>query len=151
MFIVRTLLKRRRAVTLVPPGLAQARVTTATIPTRPGKAKTTEAAPRKRRRFDTVTLGLGLWSVLVYVFLFLPIAFVVIHSFTDSRDFTRWGGFTTRWYGRFLDNFNLKTSLTNSIKVALIATLISVVLGGSPGSLARRPGVGRRDSSPPSS
>ena len=60
-----------------------------------------------------MTLGLGLWSVLVYVFLFLPIAFVVIHSFTDSRDFTRWGGFTTRWYGRFLDNFNLKTSLTN--------------------------------------
>ena len=43
VFIVRTLLKRRRAVTLVPPGLAHP-ATTATIPTRPGKAKTTEAA-----------------------------------------------------------------------------------------------------------
>ncbi len=117
-------------------------MTTTTIPTTGAETRAAKAAPRRRRRFDTVTLGLGLWTVLVYVFLFLPIAFVVIHSFTDSRDFTRWGGFTTRWYTRFLDNYNLKTSLTNSIKVALIATLISVVLGGLAGiALARRPGV----------
>ena len=134
VFIVRTLLKRRRAVTLVPPGLAQARRDHGHDPHQARQGQDHRGGAAQRRRFDTVTLGLGLWSVLVYVFLFLPIAFVVIHSFTDSRDFTRWGGFTTRWYGRFLDNFNLKTSLTNSIKVALIATLISVVLGGSPGS-----------------
>ena len=117
-------------------------MTTAAIPTTGSTAQATEAPPRKRRRFDSLTLGLGLWTILVYGFLFLPIAFVVVHSFTDSRDFTRWGGFTTRWYARFLDNYNLKTSLTNSIKVAFIATLISVVLGGLAGiALARRPGV----------
>jgi ABC-type spermidine/putrescine transport system permease subunit II len=65
----------------------------------------------------------------------------VIHSFTDSRDFTRWGGFTTQWYTRFLDNQNLKDALSNSLKVAVVATLISVVLGGLAGiALARRPG-----------
>jgi ABC-type spermidine/putrescine transport system permease subunit II len=100
------------------------------------------AAPRKVRRFDGVTLGLGIWTVLVYVFLFLPITFVVIHSFSDNRDFTRWGGFTTRWYTRLFDNHALKTSLSNSIKVAIVATLISVVLGGLAGiALARRPGA----------
>ena len=89
-----------------------------------------------------MTFGLGLWTVLVYVFLFLPISFVVIHSFTDSRDFTRWGGFTTQWYTRLLDNHGLKNALANSIKVAIVATLISVVLGGLAGiALARRPGV----------
>jgi ABC-type spermidine/putrescine transport system permease subunit II len=89
-----------------------------------------------------VTFGLGLWTVLVYIFLFLPISFVVIHSFTDSRDFTRWGGFTTHWYTRLLDNHELKNALANSIKVAIVATLISVVLGGLAGiALARRPGV----------
>jgi len=117
-------------------------VTTAAIPTTGARTRSTAAAPRKSRRFDTVTFGLGLWTVLVYIFLFLPISFVVIHSFTDSRDFTRWGGFTTRWYTRLLDNYSLKNALANSIKVAIVATLISVVLGGLAGiALARRPGV----------
>ena len=117
-------------------------MTTAAIPTTGARTRVTQAMPRKARRFDTVTLGLGLWTVVVYIFLFLPISFVVIHSFTDSRDFTRWGGFTTHWYTRLLDNHSLKTSLTNSIKVAIVATLISVVLGGLAGiALARRPGA----------
>ena len=76
------------------------------------------------------------------MFMFLPILFVVVHSFTDSRDFTRWGGFTTDWYRRFLDNPGLHDSLMNSLKVAVVATMISVVLGGLAGiALARRPGV----------
>jgi ABC-type spermidine/putrescine transport system permease subunit II len=117
-------------------------VTTAAIPTTGARTRATAAAPRKSRRFDTVTFGLGLWTVFVYIFLFLPISFVVIHSFTDSRDFTRWGGFTTHWYTRLLDNHSLKNALANSIKVAIVATLISVVLGGLAGiALARRPGV----------
>jgi putrescine transport system permease protein len=117
-------------------------MTTAAIPASATRTRRATATPRKVRRFDTVTLGLAAWTVLVYVFLFLPIAFVVIHSFSDSRDFTRWGGFTTRWYSRLLDNHSLKTSLSNSIKVAIVATLISVVLGGLAGiALARRPGA----------
>jgi len=117
-------------------------VTTAAIPTTGARTRAAAAAPHKPRRFDAVTFGLGLWTVVVYIFLFLPISFVVIHSFTDSRDFTRWGGFTTRWYTRLLDNHSLKNALANSIKVAIVATLISVVLGGLAGiALARRPGV----------
>jgi len=117
-------------------------MTTATVPVAATKARASATAPRARRRFDTLTLGLGVWTVIVFVFLFLPITFVVIHSFTNSRDFTQWGGFTTRWYTRFLDNQNLRDALTNSIKVAVIATLISVVLGGLAGiALARRPGI----------
>ena len=102
----RALLRRRRTVTLEPRGARRAGrdVTTAAIPTMGARTRAAEAAPRKRRRFDTVTFGLGLWTVVVYIFLFLPISFVVIHSFTDSRDFTRWGGFTTHWYTRLLDN-----------------------------------------------
>ena len=118
-------------------------MTTAAVPTTATQTGRPSAPPRKvRRRFDGVTLGLGIWTVAVYVFLFLPITFVVIHSFSDNRDFTRWGGFTTRWYTRLFDNHALKTSLSNSIKVAIVATLISVVLGGLAGiALARRPGA----------
>ena len=117
-------------------------MTTATLPATETRVRTSAAAPRPRRRFDALTLGLGVWTVVVYVFMFLPILFVVVHSFTDSRDFTRWGGFTTDWYRRFLDNPGLRDSLMNSLKVAVVATMISVVLGGLAGiALARRPGV----------
>ena len=117
-------------------------MTTATLPATETRVRTAAAAPRRRRRFDALTLGLGVWTVVVYVFMFLPILFVVVHSFTDSRDFTRWGGFTTDWYRRFLDNPGLRASLMNSLKVAVVATVISVVLGGLAGiALARRPGV----------
>ena len=117
-------------------------MTTATLPATETSVRTAAAAPRRRRRFDALTLGLGVWTVVVYVFMFLPILFVVVHSFTDSRDFTRWGGFTTDWYRRFLDNPGLRASLMNSLKVAVVATVISVVLGGLAGiALARRPGV----------
>jgi putrescine transport system permease protein len=116
-------------------------MTTTALPATSAATEVRTTAPRRRRRLDVLTLGLGLWTVVVYVFLFLPILFVVIHSFTDSRDFTRWGGFTTRWYSTFLDNAALKTSLQNSLKVAVVATLLSVVLGGLAGiALARRPG-----------
>ena len=49
---------------------------------------------RRRQRFDVLTFGLGLWSILVYAFLFIPIVFVVAHSFTDSNSFLIWGGFS---------------------------------------------------------
>ena len=118
-------------------------MTTAAVATTATTTGRPTAPPRKvRRRFDGVTLALAIWTIAVYVFLFLPITFVVIHSFSDNRDFTRWGGFTTRWYTRLFDNHALKTSLSNSIKVAIVATLISVVLGGLAGiALARRPGA----------
>ena len=82
-------------------------MTTATLPTT-SSARAVEAAPRRGRRFDIVPSGSACGRCVVYVFLFLPIGFVVVHSFTDSRDFTRWGGFTTSWYSRLLDNHGLQ-------------------------------------------
>lgn len=42
----------------------------------------------------------GLWAaaLLVYLFLYLPLAVVVVYSFNDSRLNAEWVGFTWRWY-----------------------------------------------------
>ena len=59
------------------------------------RAPPAAATPQRRRgSFDFVTFGLGVWSMIVYVFLFLPIVFVVAHSFTDGNAFLVWGGFS---------------------------------------------------------
>lgn len=95
----------------------------------------------RRGRIDIVDLALAGWAVVVLIFLYLPILFIVIYSFTDNRDLTRWGGFTTEWYGRMMDNDQLKNAIANSFRVATYSTPIAVVLGGLAGiALARRPG-----------
>ena len=98
------------------------------------------ATPRRRKR-DLVTFGLGAWSAVVYIFLFLPIVYVIIYSFTKSDSFLVWGGRSLKGYRRLFDNEQLKHSIGNSLKVAVGATVLSVILGGLAGiALARRAG-----------
>jgi putrescine transport system permease protein len=105
------------------------------------------APPRHRRHsIDGVKVGLTVWAVLVFIFLFLPIFFVVLHSFNRGDSFIVWGGgfrFTTRWYGRlFHVNTTLRSAMKNSLVAAAGSTVIATILGGLAGvALARRPGA----------
>ena len=66
---------------------------------------------------------------LVYAFFYAPIVLLVIFSFSDKRNVGRWGGFTLSWYEDFIDHSQLQNSLWVSVRVALLSTVISVVLG----------------------
>ena len=66
---------------------------------------------------------------LVYAFFYAPIVLLVVFSFSDDRNVGRWGGFTLSWYEQFIDHSQLQNSLWVSIRVALLSTVISVVLG----------------------
>ena len=66
---------------------------------------------------------------LVYAFFYAPIVLLVVFSFSDDRNVGRWGGFTLSWYEEFIDHSQLQNSLWVSIRVALLSTVISVVLG----------------------
>lgn len=84
-----------------------------------------------------------LWvcSALVIVFLYLPLVFVVGHSFNDNKALEVWAGFSTRWYGEMWDNTLLTSSVSSSFKAAAVAAIFSVILGTLAGiALARRPG-----------
>ena len=69
----------------------------------------------------------GAW--LVYAFFYAPIVLLVVFSFSDNRNVGRWGGFTLSWYEAFIDHSQLQSSLWVSIRVAVLSTIISVVLG----------------------
>ncbi len=68
-------------------------------------------------------------SWLVYVFFYAPILVLIIFSFSDNRNVGVWGGFTTSWYADFAQDSKLTGALSNSLQIAVVATLISVVLG----------------------
>ncbi|MEN2768675.1 ABC transporter permease [Ornithinibacillus xuwenensis] len=69
------------------------------------------------------------FSLLVFLFFYIPILFVIIFSFNDSKLGTVWTGFTLEWYTSIFENSQLIGATINSLYIAIIATLISTVLG----------------------
>ena len=72
---------------------------------------------------------LRLWMLLVGLFLYAPLGVLVAMSFNDSRRTVRWEGFTLRWYARVFEDAELVQALANSLTIAAMSTLISLLLG----------------------
>ena len=72
---------------------------------------------------------LGLWTALVMVFFYLPIAILIGFSFNTSRLNILWEGFTLEWYAAIWRDSVLVGTLENSLIVASITTVLAVVLG----------------------
>ena len=78
------------------------------------------------RVFRTV---LNTWTALVLAFLYLPIAVLAVYSFNTSRLNILWEGFTLKWYEELWSHAPLMHAAKNSLIVATVTTLLSVVLG----------------------
>lgn len=82
--------------------------------------------------FLKITLLLGL------AFLYIPLIMLVVYSFNDSRLVTVWGGFSTKWYGKLLENDEILGAMWLSLKIAAVSSLAAVTLGTMAGyALAR--------------
>lgn len=71
------------------------------------------------------------YCLLIYLFLFLPIAVVVVNSFnaTSTRPYLTWKGFTLDWYGKLFENSSLLEAFGNTMILAIISTILAVVIG----------------------
>lgn len=72
---------------------------------------------------------LRLWVAMVLLFLYLPLAALVVFSFNQSKRNIVWTGFTTDWYGKVFDDSDLITAFANSLTIAALSTIVSLVLG----------------------
>jgi spermidine/putrescine transport system permease protein len=75
------------------------------------------------------TLWMRLWVGTVMVFLYAPLVVLMIFSFNDSKRNVVWRGFTTKYYEKALGNDQLIEALVNSLTIAALATIVSLVLG----------------------
>ena len=73
--------------------------------------------------------ALALHAGLVYLFLYGPIAVLVVLSFNDSGLPTAWTGFSTRWYGALAANQAILSSVVNTLIVAVFSTVIATAIG----------------------
>jgi spermidine/putrescine transport system permease protein len=71
----------------------------------------------------------GIYDFLIYCFLYLPIAIVVLFSFNTSKRNIVFEGFTFRWYGELFQNDALLEAYGNTLIVGLTSTLLATIIG----------------------
>ena len=69
------------------------------------------------------------WIGGVTFFLYAPLLVLFVFSFNDSKANVVWRGFTFKYYGKVFQNESLMEALGNSLTIAFLATLASLVLG----------------------
>ena len=63
------------------------------------------------------------------LFLYLPMLILVIYSFNESRLVTVWAGFSTKWYGKLLEDDQIMGAIWMSLRIAFYSSCMAVVLG----------------------
>lgn len=84
------------------------------------------------------SLLLTVSAVLVYAFLYVPLAIVVLYSFNDSRLNAEWVGFTLDWYRKLFANQEMIGAAINSLIIAVVSSAVSTVLGTMAGFALHR-------------
>ena len=69
------------------------------------------------------------YVAICLVFFYLPILVTMIFSFNSSKSLTRFTGFSMRWYTELLHNTEVSKAVYVSVTIAILATVISTVLG----------------------
>jgi spermidine/putrescine transport system permease protein len=77
----------------------------------------------RRSRFPFIVTG------VVLVFFYLPILILVVDSFNASRFGGAWRGFSLKWYARLFHEPAIWEAARNTLFIALLVTLVSLVLG----------------------
>jgi spermidine/putrescine transport system permease protein len=91
------------------------------------------------------TIYLSTTALLLFAFIYAPIAIVIIYSFNSARFGAGWGGFTTQWYSSLFHNSLALAAARNTLLLAVLSTMISTILGTMLGyALNRFPVFGRR-------
>jgi spermidine/putrescine transport system permease protein len=65
----------------------------------------------------------------LFVFLYVPILFLMALSFNKSGLPTAWTGFTFDWYGSLFTNAEIGRALANTLIVAVVTTVLSTAIG----------------------
>lgn len=72
--------------------------------------------------------GLGVLSFAFFVYLYAPLAIVILYSFNENRITGVWTKFSLKWYGSALNNAALVDALKTSLLVAVIATVVATTI-----------------------
>ena len=70
-----------------------------------------------------------LLTILIFIFLYIPMAVLIVASFNTGKDITHFEGFTLNRYVELFHDEHLLKLLGNSLLVSILASLIATVFG----------------------
>lgn len=66
---------------------------------------------------------------LTMLFFYLPILYIIVFSFNDSRSLTKFSGFSLRWYEKMFADSTMMEAVLYTVIIAVIATVVATVVG----------------------
>ena len=75
------------------------------------------------------SVGSKIILILTMLFFYLPILYIIVFSFNDSRSLTKFSGFSLRWYEKMFADSTMMEAVLYTVVIALIATVVSTVVG----------------------
>ena len=70
-----------------------------------------------------------LYLLLILIFMYAPIAVMIVFSFNESRQLGHWTGFSLKWYEQLFNNSQIMSALMYTLVVALLAAVIATAVG----------------------
>ena len=75
------------------------------------------------------SVGSKIILTLTMLFFYLPILYIIVFSFNDSRSLTKFSGFSLRWYEKMFADSTMMEAVLYTVIIAVIATVIATVVG----------------------
>lgn len=69
------------------------------------------------------------YLAIILLFFYLPILYVVVFSFNDSRSLTHFTGFSLQWYEKMFSDRTMMEAIYYTALIAIIATVVSTIIG----------------------
>lgn len=70
-----------------------------------------------------------LYLVIIFIFLYAPIAALIVLSFNSSKYMSRWGGFSLKWYHQMFSSELIMSALRTTLIIAFVSAFVATIIG----------------------
>ncbi len=71
----------------------------------------------------------NIYTILIFIFMYAPIAVLIAYSFNKSQFSAKWSGFTLNWYAELFQDRQIMIAFYYTVLVALLSSTIAVIIG----------------------
>ena len=71
----------------------------------------------------------GTYLGIMLIFLYAPIAVLMVYSFNDSKTMGNWSGFSLKWYEQLINDSTIMDALGVTLSVAVISAVAATIIG----------------------
>jgi spermidine/putrescine transport system permease protein len=72
-----------------------------------------------------------IYLAVMLLFMYAPIAVLIVYSFNASRSRSVWGGFTLDWYAQLLRDKSIQRALSTTLSLAFLSALLATIIGAA--------------------